>query len=306
MGRPFIGIRADGSKKAGMCMGHLYTCAMIADFFKHSCAHPVFFSKSYEDATSFFNNRNHHVVLFDENISLENEHKLMKRELVNYKMRDLIIDLPKKPKAYSKLDVRKHYVDHSPDKPNDRIIHPLYSAIHTSERWFDDKNALICMGGHDLNNITLPAAKQARKAGYNVTVVLGSSADFDRKQNILNEIPDATVLYDIETLAVLMSEADLGIFAGGNLMYEAMCTGLPSIIISQIKHQEVAAEIMQKQHAVFSYGKWDKDEYRLLQLIHYIRHNRGLQEQLCVSGKNVIDGKGIFRFHKKIMRVETI
>jgi spore coat polysaccharide biosynthesis predicted glycosyltransferase SpsG len=101
---------------------------------------------------------------------------------------------------------------------------------------------LICLGGSDPADFTRCVTGWLRPglpAGIDrVTVIVGKS--YPHYEDLSASLPEDgrwRLLRDVPSVVPMMAAADAGLVAGGTLLYEAACTGLPIVAVSQNESQ---------------------------------------------------------------------
>ena len=192
-------------------------------------------------------------------------------------------------------------------------------------------NILIAMGGTDAYNLTPkllkwlnlffaeviggnPVANQPLQL-YNskskilinkiqVTVVLGP---LSQNHNQVMELTSQSsfplqVLINPSNFALLMAQAQLGIFSFGTIVYEAALLGLPAMLISTFPQNQISAQWLSQYnffldagiHTSLSPKIFHDHLYKLLSQSNII-------SQMSKNGKKLFDGKGAKRIVDKIL-----
>ncbi len=105
------------------------------------------------------------------------------------------------------------------------------------------KTVIITFGGADPKNYTdrmlkIITLSPVKYAGYHFIVILGCA-----KQNVdtlldYNKYSNIEVLYDVDNMPEIMSEADIAITSRGRTGYELAVLGIPTIAIAQNEREE--------------------------------------------------------------------
>ena len=101
-------------------------------------------------------------------------------------------------------------------------------------------------------------------------------------------------------LADLMSEADLAIGAGGATLWERMCMGLPSVVISLAENQVLLAKHLAKQKWINYLGP--AEAIRPEALREALQAFGDTAEYLRISAENqkLCDGRGVAKIIQKL------
>jgi UDP-2,4-diacetamido-2,4,6-trideoxy-beta-L-altropyranose hydrolase len=157
------------------------------------------------------------------------------------------------------------------------------------------KKILVFFGGVDADNYTSLAmqALLELKSKLQVDVVIG--AQHPNREQIKRYCISHGFICHVQTaqMAKLMTEADLGIGAGGTATWERCCLGLTSIVICIAENQKKM--ISDGAQAGFFYSVESKNN-----LVDVIRHhikalieNPALIKHISDLGMHVVDGEGI-------------
>lgn len=110
---------------------------------------------------------------------------------------------------------------------------------------------LVFFGGTDPTNqtaITINALKEVRRSDLVTDVVVGgTNANRFEIQELCKDLPNTNFHCNVSNMAELISNADLGIGAGGSAMWERCFLGLPTITVvfadNQVRTTQNVAEI---------------------------------------------------------------
>jgi UDP-2,4-diacetamido-2,4,6-trideoxy-beta-L-altropyranose hydrolase len=125
-----------------------------------------------------------------------------------------------------------------------RRIHPSLNEV------------LIAMGGVDKDNLTGAVLGTLQNCPLpldcKLTVVMGEAAPWLKNvQHLASVMPRPTgVLVGVCNMAQLMTESDLAIGAAGTTAWERSCLGLPSIVLSIAKNQELIISNLSKAGSI--------------------------------------------------------
>lgn len=167
----------------------------------------------------------------------------------------------------------------------------------------DAHNILVTMGGSDLLDLTVKVAGALKRLirlrrALNVQIVLGPGYP-DSIRREVNEIfsnfsGNLQLLQGSDNMAGLMLWSDLAITGGGLTKYETAVTGTPSIIISQVPHQEELAKEFEKEGTALNLGFGTRvSEEEIAEAVANLLGNNALRAEMSRMGKKLVDGKGI-------------
>ena len=149
-----------------------------------------------------------------------------------------------------------------------------------------DEGILRCLGAiEDLPDVRLA-----------VRIVRGPlSADAGAllRQRLEQASPRCQVLHSVSNMAELMAWADLAITAGGSTCWELACLGLPALILSYTRDQELVAQAMQSAEAAVWMGpSLSIGEEQLRAAIAELVPDVARRRQMSQAGRRLVDGRG--------------
>ncbi len=171
--------------------------------------------------------------------------------------------------------------------------------------------ALICFGGIDKDNETEKAIRalgMLDTAGLTVDVILGRNNEHAAAIEPMSaEVPNVRIHRDVNNIAEHMKQADLSIGAGGTMIWERCCLGLPSLVIAIARNQVEIAREAHRLGVIRHLGAGDQvtaaDILRALQT--FLDNPESLQT-MSIRAMQLVDGKGALRVANVMMdRVGT-
>jgi UDP-2,4-diacetamido-2,4,6-trideoxy-beta-L-altropyranose hydrolase len=134
--------------------------------------------------------------------------------------------------------------------PRYSLLRPEYADYRRTSRARTGtvRKVLVFFGGSDNLNMTqrtLEALSTPELCHLEVDVLIGANYRHEKAiRHIASRRPRIRVFGPRPHLADLMAEADLAVGAGGATMWERMCLGLPSLVISIADNQKPACEAL--------------------------------------------------------------
>ncbi|WP_460267408.1 glycosyltransferase, partial [Clostridium tertium] len=165
----------------------------------------------------------------------------------------------------------------------------------------DCRTILVALGGSDPKQLifkVLAAADQVPAIkDKNMMFVMGSASPHQeavRRQ--IEKKPQYKVIEQTNDMAGLMKQADAAIVAGGISLYEAICIGVPCLVLSQVEHQTTTAKTFAEQGAALNLGLGElvPGETLIYQMSRIVS-SYPLRLSLHKGGRPFVDGKGIKR-----------
>ncbi len=158
----------------------------------------------------------------------------------------------------------------------------------------------ICFGGSDPTGETAKALEAvANLDQLDVDVVIGPGAQIDPA------LVDATARLphiklhrqpSQKELAALMATADLALGAGGVMLWERLCLGIPSLVIATAENQLPQIESMLSVGAVRYLGYHSElDAASIVEGILALADDEALRQKLSDLGPKIVDGRGALR-----------
>jgi UDP-2,4-diacetamido-2,4,6-trideoxy-beta-L-altropyranose hydrolase len=170
---------------------------------------------------------------------------------------------------------------------------------------------LISLGGVDRDNATCKILRELEKSFLpsttKVSVVMGKTAPW------LQQVEKAagesrftcSVLSNINTMAPLMSEADLAIGAVGATSWERCALGLPSVVTVLAENQTYAAQKLQTAGAALLFSVGDGNSNNLVAIIDKLAENPMLLTTISQQAASICDGKGCQRVASRLFDGEA-
>lgn len=159
---------------------------------------------------------------------------------------------------------------------------------------------LVTLGGVDKDNVTAQVLSALEKSALRdetrITVVLGKQAPWlsHVKTQVTQSRMKARVLSGVENMAELMSQADLAIGAAGSTSWERCTLGVPSISACQAENQSEILKALEKAGAIIAFPR-SFETSQLVETINELNIKPEILTRLCLSSKNLCDGKGVKR-----------
>ncbi|MDG3045035.1 hypothetical protein OE903_18485 [Bacillus sp. B6(2022)] len=108
---------------------------------------------------------------------------------------------------------------------------------------------VISLGGSDPCGLLSKAVSALLQTNHLDILAVAGKASHIKEQV---EAEHIQFIQHTDQLPVLLSEADVAIVAGGMTLYEVICIGVPSIVLSQVDHQAVTASMFAQRELVFT------------------------------------------------------
>ncbi|UGB46561.1 UDP-2,4-diacetamido-2,4,6-trideoxy-beta-L-altropyranose hydrolase [Frateuria edaphi] len=162
------------------------------------------------------------------------------------------------------------------------------------------EHLLIAMGGVDAGNATaavldaLPAAHLP--ADCRITIALGRQAPWREalRERVASCAWPCELRFDVQDMAMLLSECDLAIGAAGTAAWERCCLGVPSILVVLAENQRVIAEALTAAGGAQSIGTAEDIPAHLPDAVATAVHG-GVLANMSRLAAGLCDGNGVAR-----------
>ena len=158
----------------------------------------------------------------------------------------------------------------------------------------------VCFGGSDPTRETEKVFQAvAALDELDVDVVIGPGAHVDSTAiDAAERIPRVSLhrAPSQERLAELMSAADFALGAGGVMLWERMCLGVPSLVISAAQNQRPQIDAMTAAGAIRFLGDHaEVTPERIAQAVTALAADEPARRALARTGQELVDGRGALR-----------
>ncbi|MED4585430.1 UDP-2,4-diacetamido-2,4,6-trideoxy-beta-L-altropyranose hydrolase [Brevibacillus choshinensis] len=189
-------------------------------------------------------------------------------------------------------------------------LRPQFANARKSirRRTGDVKSLLVGFGGSDSTNCTLKALEALRLFHPNIKpthVIVGQNNIHKEPLEMLcGKEPSFLFHCQIENVANLMAQSDLAIGAGGTMIWERCCLGLPSFVITIADNQRVLNQKLDEMGAVVHLGDDGTVTYReIYHAIQSVMEDKKRLAEMSQIGMELIDGQGIDRIVNEMENV---
>lgn len=167
---------------------------------------------------------------------------------------------------------------------------------------------MVTVGGGDPLNLTpkiVQALEKIKKYNFKVKIVIGPA--FNNLTEILKKVTktnlEISLYFNTKKMSQLMLKSDLAISAGGSTLYELAATGTPAVVVLQSKDQLLGAKCLEKEETIINLGFGDKIENRkLIKTVLNLIDDFEKRKKMSQMGQRLVDGKGVLRVKKKILK----
>jgi RimJ/RimL family protein N-acetyltransferase len=136
-------------------------------------------------------------------------------------------------------------------------------------------------------------------SGLDVDVVIGPGASVDPAlTDAAEHLPHISLHHapSQDRLAELLSDADLALGAGGVMLWERMCLGIPSLVISVAPNQRPQIDTMTAAGAIRFVGDHaEVTPEAIAQAVTALAADEPARQVLARTGRKLVDGRGAIR-----------
>lgn len=188
-----------------------------------------------------------------------------------------------------------------------QLLGPKYALVRPEFLYENDgnnsesgaiSNILITFGGSDSTNETLKVMQALNHfKGFTVIAVLGATnTSFHLSEQDCNNMGNVQILRDVENMADLMKWADIAVGASGSTMWERMCVGLPTLVISVADNQIKIAEECADKGAIKYLGHFSQVTKRdiVCAIEEFVKNPNQLKDMVACA-RRMVDAKGTER-----------
>lgn len=315
--------------------GHIYRSLSLAKGFRQQNFLPSFILKPWSKSAAFLIrkenfclqpqqqiNKNAITIIDGYHIPTKFDQKIMKDRFVVR-----IDDLVTKDRHYSQVIINpqiyaspNEYINRTRSSaailsgPKFSLLDPAFSnALASPPRRLNRSNPfklVATFGGTDEAHLSLRLLKALKplKFSWRLKLILGHSSRYYqeqvKRQAAANDRIEIITVLSPQRFAETLAESDLAIIAAGTTCYQTIAVGTPTIAIAVGNDQEHIAQTLANYQALEYLGHEKKLTSKLItNAINTIAKNINRRKILQRKGRQLIDGKGIYRATKEIIRL---
>jgi UDP-2,4-diacetamido-2,4,6-trideoxy-beta-L-altropyranose hydrolase len=167
---------------------------------------------------------------------------------------------------------------------------------------------LVTLGGSDSNNVTsdvVAGLKGLVTDGLEVKILVGAAnRHFDDINRTISCHSDRfQLLQGVDRMPEMMAWADLAISAGGTTCWEMAFLGLPNLIVVLSENQVAVAEGLEQAGCSLNMGHFAglrPMDWTLA--VRELVFDRGKRERMSAAGQRLIDGLGVERVIREMLK----
>ncbi len=166
----------------------------------------------------------------------------------------------------------------------------------SSERLTAVRDIVVSLGGSDPSGLTATVLSQLDRVNgdFRISLAAGPGVDCSGLKCRFHEL---RVLRGLRSLDEVFSKAQLAIAGGGVTMLEALCLGLPVLVVPQHREQYVNAARFALRACLSLVPPPETADHRerLFRALEQLIEDPALRVALASAGASLVDGRGIER-----------
>jgi len=192
--------------------------------------------------------------------------------------------------------------------PNYALLDPIYQHTRSKlkPRLSKISRILIYFGsGKDtlrlIENILI-TLNEPKLFDLKIDIVIDDNIkNLSRIHKIIKVKKNIRVHSNLSDLALLMSNADIAIGAGGSTTWERCCMGLPTILVVLAINQKLTGEFMHRAGAAIVLNKNKNLISKIKEAVFLLLDDKDLYTKMSKKAFSICDGKGIKRVIKRLI-----
>ncbi len=204
----------------------------------------------------------------------------------------------------------KHFKEYKINSSTDYYMGPEYFMLKTKFRHFNKvnrklrkkgKKIYLTLGGWSRVEDLRYFSEILLRNGFKITLSWGFGKTNRERRLFRKQYPSIKIITEKRYIPRKYYETDITIAAGGISYYEAASTGSPIIMFYKDKFQNFIVESLIEKGYGISAGElssFNKTDF--LKLLDNYKYDYELRKNHSLTGKQIVDGLGIYRFKKII------
>ncbi len=183
------------------------------------------------------------------------------------------------------------------------VLAEEFGTYHQQEKVFSPRleSLLVTMGGTDPNNLTLQLAEYLLQSKKKTSITFIAGPGFKETPSLVqlkSSMESCQVLHQPDNMAELLFNHQAVFCSGGVTLHEALSVGTPAFVISQVLAQQEKSRPLDKQGAAVDLGLAKDFDPQKISRIWELTQDQ--LETMSLKGKQLVDGKGIYRVADEI------
>lgn len=186
--------------------------------------------------------------------------------------------------------------------PQFALLRPEFATIraNTSPRTGTPRRILVSFGGSDPTGETIKVLDQFQQTTnpekFSIACVVGAgNARLAEVGAMVEAMPNVELYVQTTEMARLISEAEIGVGAGGSTIWERFCLGLPTLTAAVAEHQERACKLLARLGYLYYAGNPNLVKIDYVELLDQVIND--VEGRLAMSQDimAIVDGLGVHR-----------
>lgn len=183
------------------------------------------------------------------------------------------------------------------------VLAEEFGQFHQRKKVFSKslESLLVTMGGTDPNHLTLKLAKFFLQSKKKTSITFVAGPGFKETQALIqlaSSINCFQVLRQADNMAELLFNHQAVCCSGGVTLHESLAVGTPAFVINQVVPQQEKSRPLEKRGAAIDLGLAKDFDPQKISRIWELTQDQ--LETMSRKGKELVDGKGIYRVADEI------
>ena len=163
---------------------------------------------------------------------------------------------------------------------------------------------VVSMGGSDPNNLTTSVVKAISVIKtIKITIIIGPLfSHLSELKSVISGNNRIKLINSTNTIWKDLSRADVVISNGGNTLFELAALSVPTLCIPAFQHEIKYTNAFMSKNFSINLGFKQKNPTKINTSLLKLLEDMPLRKKMCFSGKKIVDGKGLSRVVKIILK----
>lgn len=159
---------------------------------------------------------------------------------------------------------------------------------------FKISTAIVTSGGSDKKNFLYLITNILIKLSFKkIYVIVGKGVLKSNKIFSLKKNKNIKLVTNCDNIKKYFDLSDVAFVSGGNVMFEAIASGIPTYAIKNYEHQKFAIKFFKKKHCIYSSNELKSINSK--KIIKFIRISKKKYSSIYKNNITVVDGLGMVR-----------
>lgn len=201
-----------------------------------------------------------------------------------------------KKKVYSKSKKIKIF-----QGPNYIFLNKIYCKNKKIKYNSKILNAIVTSGGSDKKNFLYSVTSFLIKLNFKkIFVIVGKGVLKKNKIFTLNKNKNVILIMNCENIKKYFDFSNVAFVSGGNVMFESIAAGKPTLVIKNYEHQKFAINFFKKLKCVYSHSNLNSINEKIIK--KFLKFSGENYFRIFKKNTKVIDGLGFIRIRNIIVK----